>query len=116
MMLDISISCMIAAMYLCLMVSFIFIIRLILADLRRFYAQRYQQFGTTLRACAVWSATATGLIALRLLLEGMVHYNYAGLLQKLLDGLGDAPFLVIWSLSVFCTEFLAQAAVAICLR
>ena len=116
MMLDISISCMIAAMYLCLMVSFIFIIRLILADLRRFYAQRYQQFGTTLRACAIWSATATGLIALRLLLEGMVHYNYAGLLQRLLDGLGDAPFLVIWSLSVFCTEFLAQAAVAICLR
>ena len=106
-MLDVSISCMIASMYLMMMVSFLFIIHIILKDLRASYAQRHQQFGRTLRVCAIWSGTATGVMAVRLLLEGMAHWNYRGLLQQLLDGLGDVPFLVIWSLSIVCTEFLA---------
>jgi len=105
--LDTTISIILAATFLMMMTSFIIITQVTRKVLKLKYAVRYDQFNRILNICAVWSVAATGLLGLRYTIDGFFRQFIGNLIELNTQKIGSWPFLVSWSLSIVGSEFLA---------
>ena len=90
-----------------MMVSFLIIYRVTTKILKTKYASRYEQFGRTLLICAVWSITTCGLLGLRFAVDGFMRHSLGDLMQLDTKRIGSWGFLVVWSISITASEYLA---------